>query len=40
MKVAARVRQRCRVVRVHLCSSFPERALWTRMAQRLLAGVT
>jgi hypothetical protein len=40
MKVAARVRQRCRVVRVHLCSSFPERALWTLIAQRLLAGVT
>lgn len=40
MKVAARVRQRCRVVRVHLCSSFPQRALWTLIAQRLLAGVT
>lgn len=40
MKVAARVRARCRVVRVHLCSSFPHRALWTAVAQALLTGAT
>jgi len=40
MKVAARVLERCRVVRVHLCSSFPQRALWQAVARRLLAPVT
>jgi hypothetical protein len=39
MKVAARVRERCRVIRVHLCSSFPFQKLWQRLAERLvLAG--
>jgi hypothetical protein len=37
LKVAARVRERCRVVRVHLCSSFPHRVLWQAMAQQFLA---
>ena len=36
MKVAARVRERCRVIRIHLCSSFPLRELWHRLAQHLL----
>lgn len=40
MKVAARVRERCRVVRVHLCSSFPHRRLWQSILQSLLAAVT
>ena len=40
MKVAARVRERCRVVRVHLCSSFPYQTLWRRLAAGLLAAVT
>lgn len=40
MKLAARVRQRCRVVRVHLCSSFPHWELWNVLAQRLIAGST
>ena len=40
MKVAARVLERCRVVRVHLCSSFPQRALWQQVAAQLLAPVT
>jgi hypothetical protein len=40
MKVAARVRERCRVVRVHLCSSFPQRRLWHTIARRFLVGAT
>jgi hypothetical protein len=40
MKVAARVRERCRVVRIHLCSSFPHQALWRKLAAGLLAAVT
>jgi hypothetical protein len=36
MKVAARIRETCRVVRVHLCSSFPYRILWEAIAHRLL----
>ena len=40
LKVAARVRERCRAVRVHLCSSFPHRRLWHRIAQGLLAAMT
>lgn len=35
MKVAARVRERCRVIRIHLCSSFPFRMLWQGLAERL-----
>lgn len=31
LKVAARVHERCRIIRVHLCSSFPFRALWDRL---------
>jgi hypothetical protein len=40
MKVAARVRERSRVIRIHLCSSFPRRALWHRLALRLVTPVT
>lgn len=40
MKVAVRVRERCRVVRLHLCSSFPHRALWQALATRLLGEVS
>lgn len=40
LKVAARVRERCRVIRIHLCSSFPLREVWQRVAGRLLTGVT
>jgi len=40
MKVAARVHERCRVVRIHLCSSFPNRALWQAIAMGLLSGIT
>ena len=40
LKVAARVRERCRVIRIHLCSSFPFRALWHGLAEQLVAGVT
>jgi hypothetical protein len=40
LKVAARVRERCRVIRIHLCSSFPFRALWHGLAETLVAGVT
>ena len=36
MKVAARIIERCRVVRIHLSSSFPLRALWDRLARHLL----
>lgn len=36
MKVAARIIERCRVVRVHLCTSFPLRALWEQLARQLL----
>lgn len=36
MKVAARIIERCRVVRIHLCSSFPLQDLWERLARRLL----
>jgi len=39
-KVAARVRVRCRVVRVHLATSFPRRSLWQAVLQNLLAAVT
>jgi len=37
LKVAARVRERCRVIRIHLCSSFPLRGLWHQLAQRWAA---
>ena len=40
MKVAARVQERCRVVRIHLCTSFPYQALWRKLAAGLLAAVT
>jgi hypothetical protein len=40
MKVAARVLERCRVVRVHLCSSFPQRGLWQQVAAQLLTPAT
>jgi hypothetical protein len=40
MKVAARVRERCRVIRIHLCSSFPLREVWHRVATRLLPAGT
>lgn len=40
MKVAARVQERCRVVRIHLCSSFPHWALWRRLAEGLIAALT
>ena len=40
LKVAARVRERCRVIRIHLCSSFPFQVLWHRLAEQLVAGVT
>jgi hypothetical protein len=40
LKVAARVRERSRVIRIHLCSSFPFPALWQDLAEELLAGVT
>ncbi|MGI8426260.1 MAG: IS1380 family transposase [Actinomycetota bacterium] len=40
MKVAARVKERYRVVRVHLCSSFPHRVLWQTIIEGLVAGVT
>ena len=40
MKVAARVRERCRVIRVHLCSSFPEQRLWRQLAAQWLTGGT
>lgn len=39
MKVAARVRERCRVIRIHLCSSFPFQALWQRLAETLVLAV-
>lgn len=39
MKVAARVRERCRVIRVHLCSSFPFQKLWHRLAEQLVLAV-
>jgi hypothetical protein len=40
MKVGARVRERYRVIRIHLCSSFPFRELWHRLAERLVLAVT
>jgi hypothetical protein len=40
MKVAARVRERCRVIRIHLCSSFPFQELWQRLAETLVLAVT
>jgi hypothetical protein len=40
MKVAARVRERCRVIRIHLCSSFPFRKLWQQLAEKLVLAVT
>jgi hypothetical protein len=40
LKVAARVRERCRVIRIHLCSSFPFQPLWHGLAAKLVAGVT
>lgn len=40
MKVAAQIKERCRVVRIQLCSSFPEQALWQRVAVRLMRAVT
>jgi hypothetical protein len=40
MKVAARVRERCRVIRVHLCSSFPFQELWQRLAEGMVGTVT
>jgi hypothetical protein len=40
LKVAARVRERCRVIRIHLCSSFPFRELWQGLAETLVVGVT
>jgi hypothetical protein len=36
LKVAARVRERCRVIRIHRCSSFPFQALWQRLAAQLV----
>lgn len=36
MKIAVRIIERCRVVRLHFCSSFPLRDLWERLAQSLL----
>jgi hypothetical protein len=40
LKVSARVRERCRVIRIHLCSSFPFRELWHDLAEKWVAGVT
>lgn len=40
MKVAARVRERCRVIRIHLCSSFPFQKLWQQLAEGLVLAVT
>lgn len=40
MKVAARVQERCRVIRIHLCSSFPFRELWQSVALTLAPGGT
>ena len=37
LKVAARVRERCRVIRIHLCSSFPFQQLWHGLAEKLVA---
>ena len=39
-KVAARVLERCRGVRIHLCSSFPHQRLWQQVLAGLLAAVT
>jgi hypothetical protein len=39
LKVAARVRETTRAVRVHLCSAYPLSALWTALAVRLAAGL-
>jgi hypothetical protein len=36
LKVAARVRERCRVIRVHLCTNFPLQPLWKRVLEILL----
>ena len=40
MKVAARVRERCRVIRVHLCSGFPCKELWQQWVEKLALAVT
>lgn len=40
MKVAARVRERCRVVRIHLSSSFTFQRLWQQVAEGLILAVT
>jgi hypothetical protein len=40
MKVAARVRERRRVIRVHLGSSFPEQRLWRQLAEQWVTGGT
>lgn len=36
MKLGARIQERGRVIRVHLCTSFPWRALWEQLARRWL----
>lgn len=36
MKLAVRIIERCRVVRLQLCSGFPLRSLWEQLAHRLL----
>lgn len=40
MKVAARVRERCRVIRIHLCSGFPFQKLWQQLAEKLALAAT
>lgn len=40
LKVAARVRERGRIIRIHLCSSFPLQGLWQRLAVHLVTAVT
>lgn len=38
LKVAARVRETNRAIRVHLCSAYPWQAVWLAVAQRLAKG--
>jgi hypothetical protein len=40
LKVAARVRETTRAVRVHLCTSYPLQKVWTALALQLKAGAT
>jgi hypothetical protein len=40
LKVAARVRETTRAVRVHLCTSYPWQRVWMALAARLAVGVT